>query len=116
MMCFSQKTELAFKSEVHVTSDMVSMSSDSDVNKVLSAYKSDGDPNVYKDAYADLMKFVENSLDIYKVTSSPLMCFLKLPFHLSYHFPSSMNLVPFCIQCSSICTSSWFIMVIKTKQ
>lgn len=43
------------------------MSSDSDVNKVLSAYKSEGDPNVYKDAYADLMKFVGNSLDIYKV-------------------------------------------------
>lgn len=46
---------------------MVSMGSDSDVNKLLSAYKSEGDPDVYKDSYAALLKFVENSLDIYKV-------------------------------------------------
>ncbi len=46
---------------------MVSVSSENDVNKLLSAYKSDGDPDIYKDTYADLLNFVENSLDIYKV-------------------------------------------------
>ncbi|KAK7580412.1 hypothetical protein V9T40_001041 [Parthenolecanium corni] len=61
-----KKTEEALKSEVHVSPDMVSMGSDSDVNKLLSAYKSEGDPDVYKDSYAALLKFVENSLDIYK--------------------------------------------------
>lgn len=63
-----QKTEEAFKTEVNVTSDMVSMGNESEVNKLLSAYKSEGNPDVYKDTYADLMKFVENSLDIYKVS------------------------------------------------
>lgn len=43
------------------------MGNETEVNKLLSAYKSEGNPDVYKDAYADLMKFVENSLDIYKV-------------------------------------------------
>lgn len=45
----------------------VSVSNESEVNKLLSAYKSEGNPEVYKDTYADLVKFVENSLDIYKV-------------------------------------------------
>lgn len=43
------------------------MSHESEVNKLLSAYKSEGNPEIYKDAYSDLVKFVENSLDIYKV-------------------------------------------------
>lgn len=40
---------------------------DSEVNSVLSAYKSEGDPVLYEKAYSELKKFVEGSLDIYKV-------------------------------------------------
>lgn len=39
---------------------------ESDVSSVLSAYKSEGDPEVYEEAYTELKKFVEGSLDIYK--------------------------------------------------
>lgn len=37
------------------------------MNSVLSAYKSEGDPALYEKAYSELKKFVEGSLDIYKV-------------------------------------------------
>lgn len=37
------------------------------MNSVLSAYKSEGDPALYEKAYNELKKFVEGSLDIYKV-------------------------------------------------
>lgn len=35
---------------------------------MLSAYKSEGDPALYEKAYSELKKFVEGSLDIYKVS------------------------------------------------
>lgn len=41
---------------------------DSEVSSVLSAYKSEGDPDVYEGAYTELKRFVEGALDIYKVT------------------------------------------------
>lgn len=41
--------------------------SDSDVSSVLAAYKSEGDPDLYEYAYLELRRFVEESLDIYKV-------------------------------------------------
>lgn len=41
--------------------------SDSDVSSVLAAYKSEGDPELYEYAYLELRRFVEESLDIYKV-------------------------------------------------
>ena len=41
---------------------------DSEVSSVLSAYKSEGDPEVYEEAYAELKRFVEGALDIYKVS------------------------------------------------
>lgn len=41
--------------------------SESEVTSVLSAYKSEGDPALYEKSYSDLKKFVESSLDIYKV-------------------------------------------------
>lgn len=34
---------------------------------MLAAYKSEGDPEKYEEAYADLKRFVEGALDIYKV-------------------------------------------------
>jgi len=40
--------------------------SESDVHSVLSSYKSDGDPNVYQNVYADIQKFVDTSMDTYK--------------------------------------------------
>nr|CAD7459254.1 unnamed protein product [Timema tahoe] len=40
--------------------------SDSEVSSMLSAYKSEGDPQVYEGAYTELKKFVEGALDIYK--------------------------------------------------
>lgn len=40
---------------------------DSDVSSVLAAYKSEGDPALYEKTYSELKKFVEGSLDIYKV-------------------------------------------------
>ncbi|XP_046385251.1 transcription initiation factor TFIID subunit 5 [Ischnura elegans] len=39
---------------------------DSEVSSVLSAYKSEGDPEIYEAAYMDLKKFVEGALDMYK--------------------------------------------------
>lgn len=41
---------------------------DSEVTSVLSAYKSEGDPAEYEDAYKSLQNFIEKSLDAYKVT------------------------------------------------
>lgn len=41
---------------------------DSDVSSVLAAYKSEGDPDLYEYAYMELRRFVDESLDIYKVT------------------------------------------------
>lgn len=43
---------------------------DSEVSSVLSAYKSEGDPEVYEGAYTELKRFVEGVLDIYKVIYS----------------------------------------------
>lgn len=42
---------------------------DSDVSSVLAAYKSEGDPDLYEYAYLELRRFVDDSLDIYKVSS-----------------------------------------------
>ncbi|XP_063590433.1 uncharacterized protein LOC134767365 [Penaeus indicus] len=39
---------------------------DSEVTSVLSAYKSEGDPAEYEDAYKSLQNFIEKSLDAYK--------------------------------------------------
>lgn len=40
---------------------------ESEVNSILSAYKSEGDPAQYEKCFLELKKFVEGSLDIYKV-------------------------------------------------
>lgn len=41
---------------------------DSDVSSVLAAYKSEGDPEIYETSYLELRRFVDESLDIYKVS------------------------------------------------
>lgn len=64
-----QGTEELFKKEANLTdiSADETQQTDSEVNSVLSAYKSEGDPALYEKAYSELKKFVEGSLDIYKV-------------------------------------------------
>ncbi|XP_076223518.1 TATA-box binding protein associated factor 5 isoform X3 [Nomia melanderi] len=61
-------TEELFKKEANLTdiSPDEAQQTDSEVNSVLSAYKSEGDPALYEKAYSELKKFVEGSLDIYK--------------------------------------------------
>ncbi|XP_076634901.1 TATA-box binding protein associated factor 5 isoform X3 [Colletes latitarsis] len=61
-------TEELFRKEANLTdiSPDEAQQTDSEVNSVLSAYKSEGDPALYEKAYSELKKFVEGSLDIYK--------------------------------------------------
>ena len=40
--------------------------SSADVSNVLDSYKSEGDPSIYAEAYKDLQRFVETSLDLYR--------------------------------------------------
>ena len=46
---------------------------DTEVSSVLSAYKSEGDPAKYEDAYKALHSFIEKSLDPYKVSWSLIL-------------------------------------------
>lgn len=66
---FIQGTEELFRKEANLTdvSTDETQQTDSEVSSVLSAYKSEGDPALYEKAYSELKKFVESSLDIYKV-------------------------------------------------
>ncbi|XP_075214513.1 TATA-box binding protein associated factor 5 [Lycorma delicatula] len=58
-------TEESLRKEVNLP-DLGIQEPESEVSNVLSAYKSEGDPDVYEEAYADLKRFVEGALDIYK--------------------------------------------------
>ncbi|KAI5704880.1 hypothetical protein M8J75_009671 [Diaphorina citri] len=58
-------TEEQLKKEINVN-DLGIDPNDSEIGDLLSAYESEGDPNLYEDAYQDLKKFIENSLDVYK--------------------------------------------------
>ena len=40
--------------------------SGAEVSNVLSSYKSESDPSIYAEAYKDLQRFVESSLDLYR--------------------------------------------------
>ena len=40
--------------------------SGAEVSNLLSSYKSEGDPSIYAEAYKDLQRFVESSLDLYR--------------------------------------------------
>jgi hypothetical protein len=65
-----QNTEELLKREANLTdvrgTEEIAQT-DSEVSSVLSAYKSEGDPEVYEGAYTELKRFVEGALDIYKV-------------------------------------------------
>lgn len=63
-----QSTEEQLKREANLGDDLkdANLQQDSDVSSVLTGYKSDGDPETYEESYAELKRFVECSLDIYK--------------------------------------------------
>ncbi|XP_022195379.1 transcription initiation factor TFIID subunit 5 [Nilaparvata lugens] len=58
-------TEEILRKEINL-SDIGISEPESEVSSVLSAYKSEGDPNIYEESYSDLKKFIEGALDIYK--------------------------------------------------
>lgn len=62
-------TEEQLKKEINVN-DLGIDPNDSEIGDLLSAYKSEGDPNLYEDAYQDLKRFIENALDVYRVSFS----------------------------------------------
>lgn len=59
-------TEELLKKEANIAINLEQEKSESDVNSVLTGYKSDGDPETYEASYVELKHFVENALDIYK--------------------------------------------------
>ncbi|KAB0795862.1 hypothetical protein PPYR_09695 [Photinus pyralis] len=59
-------TEELLKKEANIAINLEQEKVESDVNSVLTGYKSDGDPETYEASYVELKHFVENSLDIYK--------------------------------------------------
>ncbi|XP_067006198.2 transcription initiation factor TFIID subunit 5 [Anabrus simplex] len=64
-----KSTEELFKKEANLTDvdgPEETPQSESEVSSVLSAYKSEGDPEVYEGSYTELKRFVEGALDIYK--------------------------------------------------
>lgn len=62
-----QSAEEQLKKEANLTDIPDNVPVDSDVSSVLAAYKSEGDPDLYEYAYMELRRFVDESLDIYKV-------------------------------------------------
>ncbi|XP_014256653.1 transcription initiation factor TFIID subunit 5 [Cimex lectularius] len=61
-----KETELLLKKEAKVLDDVQTSGTDSEVSNVLLTYKSEGNPELYEEAYMDLKRFVDGSLDTYK--------------------------------------------------
>uniref|UniRef100_A0A161MGM2 Transcription initiation factor tfiid subunit 5 n=1 Tax=Triatoma infestans TaxID=30076 RepID=A0A161MGM2_TRIIF len=61
-----KETEDLLKREAKLTDVSATTGADSEVSNVLSTYKSEGNPDQYEEAYMDLKKFVDGSLDVYK--------------------------------------------------
>lgn len=59
-------TEDILKREASLSDIPENAAGEADVNSVLAAYKSEGDPDIYENSYMDLRRFVEESLDIYR--------------------------------------------------
>ncbi|EDS41798.1 transcription initiation factor TFIID subunit 5 [Culex quinquefasciatus] len=59
-------TEDLLKKEASLSDIPENAAGEADVNSVLAAYKSEGDPDIYENSYMDLRRFVEESLDIYR--------------------------------------------------
>lgn len=112
-MFIEKDTEEKLRKEANLTDAPESLPNESDVSSVLAAYKSEGDPEIYCTAYLELRKFVEESLDIYKVNYIILTPF-GLKITVLCHF--SMNWVLFYIQSLFICISNLFTTITKVKQ
>lgn len=80
----SQGTEEQLRKEANLRDVSIdeNQQTDSEVSSVLSAYKSEGDPALYEKAYSELKKFVEGSLDIYRVSSSYTLLLNKVQIEL----------------------------------
>lgn len=74
---YLQSAEEQLRKEANLTDIPDNVPVDSDVSSVLAAYKSEGDPDLYEYAYLELRRFVDESLDIYKVSINS--CFLSNP-------------------------------------
>ncbi|EAT41277.1 AAEL007067-PA [Aedes aegypti] len=59
-------TEDILKKEASLSDVPEHAAGEADVNSVLAAYKSEGDPDIYENSYMELRRFVEESLDIYR--------------------------------------------------
>lgn len=85
-----QGTEELLRKEANLTDAAIDqVAAESDVSSVLAAYKSEGDPEIYEQAYLELRRFVDESLDIYKV--GPRCPFFKKTEHKSLLNFSSTN-------------------------
>lgn len=65
-----QNVEELLRKEANLSDIPDNVPVDSDVSSVLAAYKSEGDPDLYEYAYLELRRFVDDSLDIYKVSGT----------------------------------------------
>lgn len=65
-----QGTEDLLRQEANIADVPESIQTESEVSSVLAAYKSEGDPLTYETAYLELRRFVDESLDIYKVSGN----------------------------------------------
>lgn len=61
------RQECNFFDPVEEDKQSTTLGGDAEVSSVLSAYKSEGDPAKYEDAFRALHAFIEKSLDAYKV-------------------------------------------------
>ncbi|XP_013785229.1 transcription initiation factor TFIID subunit 5-like [Limulus polyphemus] len=84
-----QETEGILRKETKLLDDHLptSSQSSSDVTSVLSSFKSEGDPDIYEDAYTVLKKLVESSLDTYKYELSMILypVFVRMYLELVYN-------------------------------
>ncbi|KAJ8668877.1 hypothetical protein QAD02_000136 [Eretmocerus hayati] len=94
-----KETEEFFRKEAHLEDVSIeeAQKCESEVNGVLSAYKSEGDPALYGKLYGELKKFVEGSLDIYKhelgTILYPVLIHMYLELVYNNHEEESKQLV-----------------------
>ena len=70
--------------------DAQALQVDSEATNLLSSYKSEGDPNAYEKAYLSYRRFVESSLDVYKVY---LLLFIVWNCNNEFFFQHELSLV-----------------------
>ncbi len=105
------KREAGLKDDQLQLSEVQAQQVESEATNLLSSYKSEGDPGSYEKAYMNYLRFVESSLDIYKVSTSNL-------FVLFSRFPSSFYAPPrfpvffkSLILILSLCVCQWLSFI-----